>query len=504
MGFAVGTERVSKVVGYLLQKGNFAESSPNLPQRIEILAEANTANQSGLVTDAVQITSAQQAGALYGYGSPIHQIMRILRPVNGGGSIGGIPTYVRAQAEASGAAAKVLSVTVTGTATASGTHTLCINGRTGLDGVFYDINIVSGDTATAIATKIAAAINAVLGCPMSATSASAVVTATAKWAGLTSDACSITVQTNGASLGVTYAVANVTDGSGTPSIASALTAIGAAWSTIVINSYGTVSAVMTSLEQFNGVPSDTPTGRYTGTIMKPFIALTGSTADDPTSVTDSRKAQVTLAICPAPGSAGLPMEAAANMACLFARVSQDTPHLDVSGKAYPDMPVPTSNNIGSMASYENRDAFVKKGCSTVDLIAGQYTVQDFVTTYHPDGETPPQFRYCRNLMLDFNIRYGYYLLEQQYVVDHAIANDNDTVEATNIVKPKSWKGVVANYAEDLARRALVADAPFMQGSISVNISSTNPDRLETFFRYKRTGYGRISSTTAEAGFNFGK
>lgn len=501
---AVGTERISKVVGYFLKKGNFAESSPNLPQRIEILAEANSANQSGLVTDAVQITSAQQAGSLYGYGSPIHQIMRILRPVNGGGAIGGIPTFVRAQAEAAGAAARVMSITVTGTATSTGTHALVINGRSSLDGNFYNVNIVSGDTATNVATKIAAAINAVLGCPVSATSSAGVVTVTAKWKGLTSNDCNVSVDINGTSLGLTYAVAEVTVGSGTPSIGSALTAIGSAWATIVINSYGTVSAVMTALEQFNGIPGDIPTGRYTGIIMKPIIALTGSVADDPTSVTDARKAQVTLAICPAPGSKGLPMEAAANMACLFARVSQDTPHLDVSGKSYPDMPVPTSGDIGSMASYENRDAFVKKGCSTVDIVAGAYQVQDFVTTYHPDGETPPQFRYCRNLMLDFNVRYGYYLLEQQYVVDHAIANDNDVVEASNIVKPKSWKGVVSNYADDLSRRALVADAAFMQESISVNISNTNPDRLETFFRYKRTGYGRISSTTAEAGFNFGK
>jgi hypothetical protein len=43
----------------------------------------------------------------------------------------------------------------------------------------------------------------------------------------------------------------------------------------------------------------------------------------------------------------------------------------------------------------------------------------------------------------------------------------------------------------------------MKDSIEVAISTTNPDRLETFFRYKRSGVARISSTVAEAGFNFG-
>lgn len=498
---AVGTERIARIVGYKLGKGNFNTSSPNLPQRIAILAEANTANQTGLVTDPVEITSAQQAGQLYGFGSPIERIMNILRPASGG-SIGGIPTVVYAQATDVGAAAKVLTITCTGTATANGVHTLIIAGRTGINGVNYDVNIVAGDTETIIAGKMRDVMNNVLSCPVSAASALGVATATTKWKGKTANDVSISVSTNGTSLGVTYAVAQTTAGSGTPSVSTALTSFGSAWNTIVINSYGTETSVMDALEAFNGIPdANAPTGRYTGIIMKPFIALTGSTADNPSSITDTRSNNVTIAICPAPGSTGLPMEAAANMCCLFARVAQDTPHLDVAGQSYPDMPTPAV--IGSMAVYDNRDAIVKKGCSTVDLIAGVYQVQDFVTTYHPSGEVPPQFRYCRNLMLDFNVRYGYYLLEQTDVVDHAIAADKDVVTASKVVKPKQWKQIVSQYAEDLATRALIADAEFMQQSITVDIDGSNPDRLNTFFRYKRTGIARISSTEAEAGFNFG-
>lgn len=70
--------------------------------------------------------------------------------------------------------------------------------------------------------------------------------------------------------------------------------------------------------------------------------------------------------------------------------------------------MPTPLSIGAMNVYLNRDAFVKKGSSTVSLFAGKYLVEDFVTTYHPVGETPPQFRYVRNLDIDFNVRYTYY------------------------------------------------------------------------------------------------
>ena len=56
---AVGLERVSKIVGYQILKGNFSKSTPNLPMRIAILGEANTANQSSLSFTKREVTSAQ-------------------------------------------------------------------------------------------------------------------------------------------------------------------------------------------------------------------------------------------------------------------------------------------------------------------------------------------------------------------------------------------------------------------------------------------------------------
>jgi phage tail sheath gpL-like len=499
---AVSQNRVSRVVGYQLTKGNFNTTSPNLPQVIALLGEANTANQTGLSTAPVQITTAQQAGQLYGYGSPLHLAARILFPQSGGGT--NVPVYVYPQIAAGGGAANVQTITVTGTATANGTHYVNVAGRENVDGSFYAVNIVSGDTPTIIAGKIRDSINAVLGAPVIATAAIGVVTLTAKWVGLTSQDLQYFVDANNTSLGVTYAVAQTTAGSGTPDITASLAMFGSQWNTIVINTYGTVSAVLTSLETFNGIPDPVnPTGRYTGIIMKPFIALTGSTADDPTSITSTRPTQVTIAICPAPKSLGMPFEAAANMAVLYSNTAQNTPHLDVSGQTYPDMPIPAAGSVIAMSDYNTRDAFVQKGCSTVTINAGVYKVMDFVTTYGPAGEVPPQFRYCRNLNVDFNIKYGYHILEEANVVDHAIANDGDVVTATNVIKPKQWRQILGGYADDLASRALIADAGFMQGSVTVGISTTNPDRLETFFRYKRTGIARIVSTTAQAGFNFG-
>jgi phage tail sheath gpL-like len=192
---ALGEELVSRIVGYKITKGDFRTSSPNLPQRVVILGEANTANQAGLSTDALTATTLQQIGNAYGYGSPIYHTMRILRPMSGGG-IGGIPIVVLAQAAAGGSVAKVMTIEPSGTATANGTHTIYVAGRAGIDGQSYDINIESGDDVSDITAKIETAINNVLGAPVIASEDSYEVTLTAKWTGLTSNDLTVSIELN--------------------------------------------------------------------------------------------------------------------------------------------------------------------------------------------------------------------------------------------------------------------------------------------------------------------
>ena len=54
--------------------------------------------------------------------------------------------------------------------------------------------------------------------------------------------------------------------------------------------------------------------------------------------------------------------------------------------------------------------------------------------------------------------------------------------------------------KDLASRALISDPVFSKDETVVEIPGSNPDRFNTFFRYKRTGTVRVASTDAEANF----
>lgn len=499
---AVSLSNVAATTGFLLDKGNFNPNSPFLPQSINILAEANTANQSGLNTAAYQITNARQAAEAYGYGSPMHLIARILFPPAGGGV--SIPVYCYAQEEAGSGVAKVITVTPSGTATGSGTVYVRVAGRTILDGDSYAVSIASGDTATLQCNKFRAAIAAVLGCPVTGSGTTTFI-CTAKWAGLTSNDITIEIDTTDApNVGVTYGVVNTTAGAGTPAVTDALTSFGNEWRTLVINSYGLVSATMTELEDFNGIPDPVnPTGRFTGTVWKPIIAYSGTLLDDPSSITDAREDQVTIATCPAPLSLGLGFEAAANYVAATWNVFQNKPNTSVLNLRLPDMPAPAAGDIPAMTSYTTRDAYVKKGCSTADLINGVFIIKDFVTTYHPDGEVPPHYRYVRDMNVYFNMKFRYALREATVLQGKQLANDDDVVTASDVMTPASWKTEVNDLIDDSVRDGLIVDAAFSKASVQTGINGQNPNRMDTLFNIKISGVAYITAATIKGGFNFG-
>lgn len=501
---AVSESARSAVVGYKVTKGDYSLSSPNLPQRVAILSEANTDKQEGLSLDPFEATSLKKVADKMGAGSPAYMAMRILRPINGGG-LSGIPTVIYPVENASGATESITTVTITGTATKTAKHTLIIAGRPSLDGQSYSVSIEKGDTAEEVAAKFITAINAVYGCPVKATAGtSGVFTLTSKWKGISSKFIT-RVEENGNDAGMTYSIEAVA-GTLTGDIATALGNFENNWNTIVINPYGDDSDVLDALEAVNGRPDpETPTGRYQGIVFKPFVAFFSKSTTDPVTdvVVTSRANDCTNVYCPAPNVNHLPVEVAANVARLVAVIAQDSPNLDVNDKSYPDAIVDSNVGIGNYNDYEYRDEAVKAGLSTVDFVGGDVVIKDLVTTYNPTDEVTPQFKYVRNLILDWNIRYAYRLLEAINVVGHTLVPDGTIVSAEKTITPSQWKGILYRMFEDLADRGLIADADFSKASLTVGISTTNPDRFETFFRYKRTGIARICSTTAEAGFYYG-
>lgn len=518
---AVSYNDVSAVIGYLLGKGYFNPNSPNLPQNISILAEANTANQSTLLLTPQVITNAAQAALIGGYGSPIHTIARILFPQTGTGVT--CPVTVYPQLAAGGAVAKVITVTQTGTATIARTINLNICGRETVDGATYSIQVAVGDTPTIFSTKAQAAIAAVLSAPV-IPSGTVTLINTAKWAGLTSNDINIAIDQNpnnipGGNLdpSVTFAVVNTTAGTGTPSIGSGtgnttgLDFFNNAWNTIVINSYGFVTAAVNSLETYNGIPDPvSPTGQYSGIVWRPMWALTGTCVDNPTSLTGAtaRQNQVTIVSCVAPLSAGMPYEAAANVAYLIANVFGSSPQSDVIGLKYPDMPPPPMGSVPAMCQQAIRQQYVTNGCSTVNWNGGasgqgQYEIVDLITTYNLSGEYPPFYRWVSVLNKHFNYKFAYKLLQKQKVYGKTLLPDTSTSTADNTIKPSEWKTEVKALNKGMEVRGILVDVDVNNATIQVTISGSNSDRMDTVQQYQTSGIARVLATTSDGGFFFG-
>jgi phage tail sheath gpL-like len=303
---------------------------------------------------------------------------------------------------------------------------------------------------------------------------------------------------------LTYVISSTTPGAGTPSIANALTQFESVWYTLVVNSYG--ASQLAALEAFNGIPDPVnPTGQYLPQVFMPFLSFFGSTdpvAADLISITNAtaRVNQVTNILCPAPGSGVMPYEAAAAMCLLFANVAQSNPHLTVAGQSYIDIPPAASNMIGDLANYANRNNLKANGCSTVMLVNGAFQVQDLVTTYHPTGEIPLVFNEARYLNIDWNVYYGYNLLQIAHLNDKTIVADGQNTTVQNVIRPSDWKAILYTYMDTLASLALITDSAFSKSTIMVEIDPSNPNRFNTTFSYQRTGTSEIESTTVTVGF----
>lgn len=176
------------------------------------LAAANT---------LIRITSAAQADAQFGEGSMLAGMVRAAMATD---------TYTELQvlplADPGVGVAAAATLTFTGPATASGTIELMIAGRS------VSVGVISGDTATAIATATVAAVTAAADMPVTATSAAGVVTLTSRHKGEPGNTLNARVNYyTGQVLPADVAVdiSAFAGGSGNPDLAPALAALGDEW-----------------------------------------------------------------------------------------------------------------------------------------------------------------------------------------------------------------------------------------------------------------------------------
>jgi phage tail sheath gpL-like len=488
---AVQASAVARVVGIeTVFKNLRAGAAVLLPQRVAVIAQGNSANS--YATTKLRVFSRKEAGDTYGYGSPIERIVAELLPDNGDG-VGSIPVTVYPLEDDAAGVVSTGSIDAAGvTQTVTGSYIILVNGIPTVS-----VSIPATTTADDALGLIKTAINAVLEMPIIAgVVAPGTLPVTSKWQG--ENANSILIEIEGVSSGLTFSAVQPVNGANNPDVDDATALIGDVWETMIVSGFNyDDTATLTKWETFGE-------GRWGALVKKPLTVITGTgeaTLATLTAATDARKAARVNIIEPVPGSNSLPWSIAGRAASRAVSLANDNPPHDYAGQPLTGIGVGTDEQ---QYIYSQRDAAVKAGLSTTELVDNVAEMSDTVTTYHPDGEIPPAYRYLVDIVKLQNIIFNLSLIfaADDWKGAPLLSDDTPTVNPT-AKKPKDAVSAVASLVDNLALNAIISDPVTAKQSIAAAINGANPKRLDVGFTVQLSGNTNIISVDFNFGFFFG-
>lgn len=492
----VTASAVARVVGI---QTNFKQirgsTAQQLPQQIAVLAQGATASV-GYSLSPRRITSAAEAAATYGFGSPIHLAARELFPAVGGG-VGSIPVTVLPLNDDGAGAAAVGTITPAGVAAAAGNFFARISGI-----LSSPIAVAAGANVATQVASLVAAINAILDMPALATNTGpgTACTLTAKWKGATGNEIKVEIldtNLNPVASGL-FTVVNPAAGANDPVVTTALGGIGGDWITLLINSFhGTNTTVLDAIQTKGEA-------RWDQQVRRPFVAFCGNdeaVLATATATTAARKTDRINCQLVSPGSVHLPVQIAAAQVREIAKVADDNAPTDYGSRRVTTL-IPGADSV--QWDYTTRDAAVKAGCSTVQIKDGVLNISDVVTMYHPDGEIPPAYRYVVDIIKLMQVYYNVDLEFAQPAWDGApLIPDGQPTTNPNARKPSSAKAAMNRILDALGLAAIISDPATAKASTAANINGTNPKRLDMSTSIQLSGNTNIISIDLNFGFFFG-
>jgi len=487
---AVGASAVARAVGIETKFSDLRGGEIQfLPQRIAVIGQGATA--STYATTKRQVTSALEAGQLYGFGSPVHLALRQLLPANGDG-VGSIPVTVYPLEDDGSGVASAGDITPSGAPTMAQSYQVKINNI--LSEAFV---VAAADTVAAIVTAMTTAINAVVDMPVVASDDTTEVGIASKWKGASANDIVIEI-VSPATAEISFAITQPVSGATNPEIDDALAQVGDIWETLILNCFEIADT--TTLTTYNtfGV------GRWGALTHKPCVVFTGvndTTVAAAIAVSDARKTDRVNAQLVAPGSNDLPLVIAARQLARIAVVANSNPPRDYGSQDASGI-VPGVD--GDQWTYLDRDQAVKAGSSTIEVKDSVVNISDVVTFYHPDGDPTPAYRYVVDIIKLQNILYNMALIFNTAEWDGAPLIPDDQPTTNRAAKqPKAAKAEIAAMLDSLGGNAIISDPKTAKANTVAEISATNPKRLDISLVVQLSGNVNIISADLNFGFFFG-
>lgn len=156
--------------------------------------------------------------------------------------------------------------------------------------------------------------------------------------------------------------------------------------------------------------------------------------------------------------------------------------------------------------YQERNRLLKAGYSNIVRQSdGSYKLMDLATFYHPDGISNPLFRFDRDVTVVANIAYDlmYQFRDAEAWKSVIIASDKDVTTNPDVRTLKDVKAAVNTRIGLLGLAGLIANYVEAQKNTVVEIDQNNTNRLNINPKFEITGVGRIFDITNFIGFYFG-
>jgi phage tail sheath gpL-like len=488
---AVDLSAVARVLGIKTEFKNLnVGQAVLLPQRLGIIGQGNTA--STYATTKAQVFSALEVANAYGFGSPLHLAALQVLPTNGDG-VGTIPVTIYPLEDDGAATAAAGDITpVVGSVTEDTNFQVKVNNI--LSEAF---TVTSTDTVATITAKMTTAVAASVNLPVTGADGTTQLDVTSKWKGASANDIYLEIE-GPTNAGMTWTFTQPTGGATNPDVDDALNQIGDVWESMLLNCMDVADT--TTLAKYSTFGE----GRWGALTKKPLMVFTGNlatTVANAIAVPDARKTDRTNAQLVAPGSVDLPfVTAGRQLARIISRANNNPPWNYAKTKA--DGLTPGAD--GDQWLYTQRDAAVKGGSSTIEVVDNVINLADIVTFYHPSGDPTPAYRYVVDVVKLQNIIFN---LELIFASDEwagaPLIPDSQVTTNSRAKKPKDAVAAVSALADSLALEAIISDPEAAKASIVAQINSTNPKRLDLTVTFKLSGNTEIISIDLNFGFFFG-
>jgi phage tail sheath gpL-like len=437
--------------------------TPAVMHKILVLGQKLAAGSAAAAVP-VRITSADQAGSLFGRGSMLHEMFVALKAANRYTETWSIPL----EDNVAGVAASG-TIAFTGVASASGAVNLYVGGIKVVAGV------ASGDTATITAAALAAAINAKTDLPVTASAALGTVTLTARHKGEVGNGIDLRLnyyQGEVLPTGVAAVITAMASGATNPDLATALAAFGQEWWNSIVMPY-TDGANLAKLKGELDLRWG-PTKMMDGIA---YAAFRGTHAATGTFGSGLNTQHLSVMGC------GIAPTAPHVLASVYAAVAAASLSIDPA-RPLQTLPLPgvLAPALAARWTMEERNLLLFDGISTAMIGPdGTVMIERAITTYQVNafGVSDPSYLDVNTPATLSYIRYATRARITQKFPRHKLADDGTRFSPGQaIVTPKTIKAELMALFRELELAGLVEDFSQYKADLIVERNANDRNRLD--------------------------